>query len=391
MTEKLSQFASGGAVITGTDTLVVVRGGNTDVLCTAGSAINKGASDATKANVASVSGATAVGHVATFADTLGTVQDGGAIGTAASKAASSGSSPTVASVTGAVSIGNLAVFADVNGTVQDGGAIPTPTSSLPFTSITGTATPAQLPVATSSAFGAVKPDNSTITISAGVISTTGGSGPAYLKGSGTSTLTGTNSIALGNSVTVAANNTIYIGSNSTSFSNDDGCISIGDSTNTGSGLGSVGCIAIGNGAVANTSESVAVGHNATANTGSQAIAIGTAGANATQAIAIGANSAATFDNAIAIGHSTSSGNQSSICIGNSAFSSFDYDIVIGQPGHNQIGITNSILTFAGITLDTPASAVATMTNAPTGAAGNPQIWAKMSVNGTTYTFPLWTV
>lgn len=41
-----------------------------------------------------------------------------------------------------------------------------------FTDISGTAAAAQLPVATSSAFGAVKPDNSSITISGGVITAT---------------------------------------------------------------------------------------------------------------------------------------------------------------------------------------------------------------------------
>ena len=53
-----------------------------------------------------------------------------------------------------------------------------------FTDISGTATVAQLPTATSSTLGIVKPDNSTITISGGVISAVGG-------GSGTVTTTGT--------------------------------------------------------------------------------------------------------------------------------------------------------------------------------------------------------
>lgn len=45
-----------------------------------------------------------------------------------------------------------------------------------FTDISGTATAAQLPLATTSAFGAVKPDGTTITISGGVITSTGGGG-----------------------------------------------------------------------------------------------------------------------------------------------------------------------------------------------------------------------
>src|SRR6185312_5269928 len=46
-----------------------------------------------------------------------------------------------------------------------------------FTDISGVATASQLPVATTSAFGAVKPDGTSITIAGGVISATGaGSG-----------------------------------------------------------------------------------------------------------------------------------------------------------------------------------------------------------------------
>ncbi|MDR5730578.1 MAG: hypothetical protein RB191_24480, partial [Terriglobia bacterium] len=43
-----------------------------------------------------------------------------------------------------------------------------------FADISGTATPAQLPVATTSALGVVEPDGTTITIAAGVISAVGG-------------------------------------------------------------------------------------------------------------------------------------------------------------------------------------------------------------------------
>lgn len=52
-----------------------------------------------------------------------------------------------------------------------------PSSTQPaFTDISGTATAAQLPLATTGAFGAVKPDGTTITISGGVITSTGGGG-----------------------------------------------------------------------------------------------------------------------------------------------------------------------------------------------------------------------
>ncbi len=71
--------------------------------------------------VASVSGATVVGHVAVFSDVSGTVEDGGALGTASSKDASANSEPTVASVRGATVANNAAVFFDTNGTVKDSG------------------------------------------------------------------------------------------------------------------------------------------------------------------------------------------------------------------------------------------------------------------------------
>jgi hypothetical protein len=48
-----------------------------------------------------------------------------------------------------------------------------------FTDISGIATPAQLPLATSTTFGIVEPDNTTITVSAGVISTAGGVVPNF--------------------------------------------------------------------------------------------------------------------------------------------------------------------------------------------------------------------
>jgi len=151
-------FNSGGTMTTDTAANMRTKLG----LGTAGV---KAASDNTKATVASVSGSTAAGHVCTFADTAGTVQDGGALvasvagrtgavtlstsdiggytapvnadwnavsglaqilnkptlGTAAAKAAS-GSGGTVASVTGTFTAGHAASFADTSGTVQDAGA-----------------------------------------------------------------------------------------------------------------------------------------------------------------------------------------------------------------------------------------------------------------------------
>lgn len=65
-----------------------------------------------------------------------------------------------------------------------------------FTDISGTATAAQLPLATTGAFGAVKPDGSTITISAGVISSTGGGGGSLTLTDGIHTVSGTTQITV---------------------------------------------------------------------------------------------------------------------------------------------------------------------------------------------------
>jgi hypothetical protein len=132
-----------------------------------GSAALKAASGAGP-GVASVTGTIAVGHVATFTDTAGTIGDGGALpaaavaeaantvyagpttgaaalpifrplvaadipaipaagvtglGTAALKAASGGG-PAVASVSGPFTVGHVAVYTDAAGTIGDGGALP---------------------------------------------------------------------------------------------------------------------------------------------------------------------------------------------------------------------------------------------------------------------------
>lgn len=86
-----------------------------------GQAALKNVSDNTKPLVASVDGATVVGHVAVFADITGTVEDGGALGQAAVKSVSDNALSSVASVNGATVIDNLASFNDITGTVEDSG------------------------------------------------------------------------------------------------------------------------------------------------------------------------------------------------------------------------------------------------------------------------------
>lgn len=113
-----------------------------------GTAATKSSSGATSI-VASVSGATVINHVAVFADTNGTISDGGAVsqfllaannlsdvasvstsrtnlglGTAATKTASDNTKTVVAMISGSITAGHYPQFADSSGTLQDGGAEP---------------------------------------------------------------------------------------------------------------------------------------------------------------------------------------------------------------------------------------------------------------------------
>jgi len=87
-----------------------------------GTAAFKAVTNNSYAAVASVTGTFISGHVAVFADTGGSITDGGVLGTAAAKAASNNASGTVASVSGTPTVGHLAIFTDSVGTVGDGGA-----------------------------------------------------------------------------------------------------------------------------------------------------------------------------------------------------------------------------------------------------------------------------
>lgn len=51
--------------------------------------------------------------------------------------------------------------------------------------------------------------------------------------------------------------------------------------------------------------------------------------------------------------------------------------------------SSTVLTLKGTT-EAVGPSTATLTNAPAGAAGNPDVWMKVSYNGTTYIFPGWT-
>jgi len=89
-----------------------------------GTAAYKNTSDNTKATVAAVSGSTTAGHLAVFADSNGTVSDGGAVGvlgTAATKTATNNGLTYVASVSGGTTTNHFAFFNDGLGTVADSG------------------------------------------------------------------------------------------------------------------------------------------------------------------------------------------------------------------------------------------------------------------------------
>lgn len=89
-----------------------------------GTAAHKNATDNTKPYVSSVAGAVVSGRLASFSDSLGTVQDSGIVlGNAAFKNATDNTKPTVASLSGPTIIDHAVIFADNNGTLADSGVI----------------------------------------------------------------------------------------------------------------------------------------------------------------------------------------------------------------------------------------------------------------------------
>lgn len=77
-----------------------------------------------------------------------------------------------------------------------------------------------------------------------------------------------------------------------------------------------------------------------------------------------------------------------VCQGSDLSSNCFFTITTG--GLFTLGTGSSNINRINGATETAAAATATLTNAPTNAAGNPDIWAKISWNGTTYVFPLWT-
>ena len=102
----------------GIDSIIFESGSNQLGL---GTAAFKAASDNTKTTVASVSGSITSGHVAAYADTSGSILDGGVLGQAAHKAVSNNSQGTVASTNGSFTTGDILIAADISGTVSSAG------------------------------------------------------------------------------------------------------------------------------------------------------------------------------------------------------------------------------------------------------------------------------
>ena len=387
MSVKLSQISSGGTLVPSTDQLVTVRSGTTDVLTSVGTAALKSASNNSNPTLASVSTSTITsGHVATFADASGTIQDGGTLGTAANQAASSVTG-TVAAVSGGTTAGHIATFTNTAGTIQDGGA-------LAFSNVSGTVAATQLPTATTSTLGAVQIDGTTITIAGGVISAATGAAPAYLIGSGTATNSGTGGSALGAGCQVydyafAAGNTAV----AAPYSVVIGYSSTGATYHT---------VAIGHQAVCGGSSAsgIAIGYQASAQ-GAQSICIGTSAVTASggsNEIAIGTGASASGGYALAIGQGSVAGYPASIVIGNAQSASTAGDIIIGCSGNPTIAVNGSthnmtiptggvLLTTSAALTNGAAANTATMTNAPV--SGNPTKWIPISDNGTTRYIPVW--
>lgn len=86
-----------------------------------GTAAFKNASNGSVPNVASIVGAVSTGHFAIYADTNGSIKDGGVPGTAAFLNATDGSATLAVGLIGSVVSGNVPYFSTGNGSVSDSG------------------------------------------------------------------------------------------------------------------------------------------------------------------------------------------------------------------------------------------------------------------------------
>jgi hypothetical protein len=84
-----------------------------------GEAAFKDVTDNTKPLVVSMDGIATAAHVAVFADTAGTIEDGGVLGNAASKNVTDNTKPTVPSLVSPIVQGNVCFFANNSGSIED--------------------------------------------------------------------------------------------------------------------------------------------------------------------------------------------------------------------------------------------------------------------------------
>src|SRR5262245_47683493 len=87
-----------------------------------GQAAAKSVSDNSLTTLASILGPIVGGNVAIFADSNGTLEDGGTLGKSAFKDVSDDSKTKVPTLSGAFTTNNIAGFADTSGTLKDLGA-----------------------------------------------------------------------------------------------------------------------------------------------------------------------------------------------------------------------------------------------------------------------------
>lgn len=424
---KFSQIASGGALNPATDVLLAVRTGNTDVVVTPGTAAAMAASLSSGTTLSSLHGTFAVGHIATFFDTNGTIQDGGALGTAATKAASNNSDSVLASITGATPINHFVKFADNNGSLQDGGASITE-SELSLSDVTtgnvtsaahgfapkspanvnlflnGGGTPAYIAV-TDIALSLSDNTSNNVSISAhgfapklpndatkfldgtGSYSTPTSGAPTFIAGSGTATAGGSNSFAAGGGASSAGNNSVAIGVSATASATDG--IAIGDSAVAGAASD----ICIGVSAVTNNGgNNTVIGANSGVGVSGKGnnVCIGnTCTSSGNQCVAIGLNATTgSGNNGIAIGNGASVSGLDEIMIGRNSGNNIHMDTSgnLIVPGQFQTGNGTFLKSNTPLS-DGSAANTATLTNAP--AVGNPTKWIPINDNGTTRYIPVW--
>lgn len=156
-----------------------------------GTAAVKAASDNTKATLASISGAITAGHIATFADTSGTVQDGGTAITTPVSLANGGTGAALTASTGGIVYSGASAMAILSGTATANQVLMSGSSAAPaWSTATYPATTVSGQILFSSATNVVSGSgNATLSNGALTLGSSGIAGSVILNGSGSGTLT----------------------------------------------------------------------------------------------------------------------------------------------------------------------------------------------------------